>query len=59
MLTVLFNLSLLGAITLLLYGVIWINYVPTTKGKDEGPMREETRQRRRAFDFLKVLIKKY
>jgi len=26
-------------------------------GKDEGPMREETRQRRRAFDFLKVLLK--
>ena len=27
-----------------------------SKGKDDGPMREETRQRKRAFDFLKVLI---
>lgn len=26
-------------------------------GKDDGPMREETRQRKRAFDFLKVLLK--
>ena len=27
-----------------------------SKGKDDGPMREETRQRKRAFDFLKVII---
>ena len=26
----------------------------SSKGKDDGPMREETRQRKRAFDFLKV-----
>ena len=31
----------------------------SSKGKDDGPMREETRQRKRAFDFLKVLSPSY